>query len=140
MKVSLRQETNFSHSITGTLWHQILFEGHFLFRGILHTTRVTFETTSSLTVVEPFIDLRTPNVLVFTIALYNILQFICCQCSHANFVKVVQQVQQLFVGIYSCSCGSLLLFLYLTLVSMVTGGYYFPYIDRKLQTLCFRKF
>ena len=31
--------------------------GHFLFRKISHPTCVTFETASSLVVVEPFIDL-----------------------------------------------------------------------------------
>ena len=46
-----------------------------LFREILHLS--TFETTSSSTVVEPFIDVWTPNALVFTIAWpYHIK----CQC------------------------------------------------------------
>ena len=45
--------------------------GHFLFRKISHPTCVTFETASSLAVVEPFIDLWTPKVFVFMIALHT---------------------------------------------------------------------
>ena len=67
MKAPLRQETNFSHSITGTFWRQLFFEGHVLLREISHLTLATFETTTSSTVAEPFIDFWTPNVLVFTI-------------------------------------------------------------------------
>ena len=48
---------------------------------------------SSSTVVESFIDLLTPNVLVFMIASYNILQFGCCQCSHTNFTSSLESCQ-----------------------------------------------
>ena len=65
-----------------------IFEGRFLFREILRPTRVTFETT---TVPEPFIDLWTPNALVFAIAWYNVLQFVCCQCSHTNFTNSLRR-------------------------------------------------
>ena len=58
MKAPLQQETNFSRSIAGALWRRkIFFEGRFLFREILHPTCAIFETTNSLTVVEPFFDL-----------------------------------------------------------------------------------
>ena len=72
MKVLSQQLTNFLCSIKGTLWRQIFFEGCCLFRVISHPTYATFETTSFSTVAEPFIDLWTPNALVFMIAWYNV--------------------------------------------------------------------
>ena len=63
-----------------------IFEGRFLFREILHQTCATFKTTSFWTVAEP-----TPNALVFTIAWYNVLQFVRCQCSHTNFTSSLKR-------------------------------------------------
>ena len=97
MKAPLQHQTKFSCSVklktkmqqgAEKVASQILFEGRFQFRDFLQETRATFETTSFSTVAEPFIDLWTPNALVFTIAWYNVLQFIRCQCSHANFTRV----------------------------------------------------
>ena len=69
MKALLRQEINFSHSITGTLSHHKYFlKGMIYLERFWIPTLATFETTSSSTVAEPFIAFWTPNTLVFTIA------------------------------------------------------------------------
>ena len=69
MLQEIELETNLSRSIVGALWlHKYIFERRFRFREILHPTRATFETISSSTVVEPFVDLWTPSALVFMIA------------------------------------------------------------------------
>ena len=67
-----------------------IFEGRVLLRDILHLTPVTFETTNSSTVAEPFIDFWAPNALLFMIAWYNLLQFDHRLCTHTNFTSSLE--------------------------------------------------
>ena len=81
---------------------------------------------------------RTPFFIMcvcIRVCMYVLCMYVCMYvCLYVLCVYVYVYVCMYYVCMYVCMyvCVYVLYILHFTLVSVVTGGYYFPYTDRKL--------